>query len=85
MYLHGYKIEYLYEYEVRPPMQSFTDVVDITDRIKLKRGLSRSTRRIARGISGQTLYWPSTGTGSSVTQGDTTAIQRSSTPSLRGL
>jgi hypothetical protein len=41
------------EYEIWPSMQSFTDVVNITDRIKLKRGLSRSTRRIARGTSGR--------------------------------
>jgi len=37
MFLHGHKIEYLYEYEVWPPMQSFTDVVDITDYVELKR------------------------------------------------
>ncbi len=37
MFLHGHRIEYLYEYEVWPPMQSFTDVVDITDYVELKR------------------------------------------------
>jgi LmbE family N-acetylglucosaminyl deacetylase len=37
MFLHGHRIEYLYEYEVWPPMQSFTDVVDITDYVDLKR------------------------------------------------
>jgi LmbE family N-acetylglucosaminyl deacetylase len=38
MFLHGHKIEYLYEYEVWSPMQSSTDLVDIMDYVKLKRG-----------------------------------------------
>jgi LmbE family N-acetylglucosaminyl deacetylase len=46
MFLHGHKIEYLYEYEVWSPMQSSTDVVDITDYIELKR---RALEVYARG------------------------------------
>ena len=46
MFLHGHKIECLYEYEVWPPMQSSTDVVDITDYIELKR---RALEVYARG------------------------------------
>ena len=37
MYLRGRWIEHLYEYEVWPPMRSFTDVVNITDYAELKR------------------------------------------------
>ncbi|MDT7870727.1 MAG: PIG-L family deacetylase, partial [Thermoproteus sp.] len=37
IYLRGRWIEHLYEYEVWPPMRSFTDVVNITDYAELKR------------------------------------------------
>jgi LmbE family N-acetylglucosaminyl deacetylase len=37
MYLRGRWIEHLYEYEVWPPMRSFTDVVNITDYAELKK------------------------------------------------
>ena len=37
IYLRGHWIVHLYEYEVWPPMRSFTDVVNITDYVELKR------------------------------------------------
>jgi LmbE family N-acetylglucosaminyl deacetylase len=36
IYLRGHWIVHLYEYEVWPPMRSFTDVVNITDYVELK-------------------------------------------------
>jgi LmbE family N-acetylglucosaminyl deacetylase len=48
-YLHGHIIHYIYEYEVWPPMFSFTDIVDITRYVEAKRKalqiLSKGTQK----------------------------------------
>jgi len=83
MFLHGHKIEYLYEYEVWPPMQSFTDVVDITDYVELKRrALEVYAKGNQRYLRPDALLALNRYRGSGLTQEDT---QKSSTPSPRGL